>query len=227
VDQKYLVPWGRFAEIAAPLRDGHQALEIEGERIFRYSSVYFDTPELLCFREHVEDVEPRFKVRTRAYHESGLCSFEVKVKLESGETTKENLDYDLDDHGRITPEARAFVRRVLADAAGREVPGELEPALITRFRRATLGARDGTARITIDVELRLERPDDGAVCMLPDNLVVETKSESGQGLCDDLMRQAGMAPVSLSKYRLGIATLAASDPDPPLGAERDRYLRRC
>ena len=63
MDQKYLLPWGRFAEAAAQLRESHEALEIDARRIFRYSSVYFDTPGLLCFREHVEDVEPRFKLR--------------------------------------------------------------------------------------------------------------------------------------------------------------------
>jgi hypothetical protein len=36
-----------------------------------------------------------------------------------------------------------------------------------------------------------------------------------------------VAPVSVSKYRLGIGLLAARDPDPPLGAERDRYIGSC
>jgi hypothetical protein len=227
VDNKYLLPWERFAEMAGPLRESHQALAIDGDRVFSYSSVYFDTPELLCFRDHVEGRVPRFKVRSRLYHESGVCSFEAKVKLDDDETVKENLDYDSADHGRITPEARSFLEEVIQRSTGRAAPDNLEPALTTRFRRGTLGARDGSDRVTIDLEVRLERPDESAVCLVPGHVVVETKSEAGEGRCDRLLHEAGIAPISLSKYRLGIGTLAAADPEPPLGADRGRYVQRC
>jgi VTC domain len=227
VDHKYLLSWERFAELASPLRDSHEALEIDGSRLFSYSSVYFDTPDLLCFREHVEGRVPRFKVRSRAYHESGVCSFEVKVKVDDDETAKQNLDYDISDHGQITPEARRFLEKVIVEATGHEAPEELRRALTTRFRRGTLGARDGSDRITIDFDLRLERPDGAAVCMSPDHVVVEKKSEAGDGRLDRIMRNEGQAPISLSKYRLGIGTLAAHDPDPPLAAEHDRYIQPC
>jgi hypothetical protein len=189
--------------------------------------VYFDTPDLLCFREHVEGRVPRFKVRSRAYHESGACSFEVKVKLDDDETAKENLDYDLSDHGQVTPAARKFLERVIVETTGREAPEELRPALATRFRRATLGADDGSDRITIDFELKLERPDHATVCLVSDHVVVESKSEESDGRLDGILREAGISPISLSKYRLGIGTLAADDPDPPLGAQRDRYIEPC
>jgi VTC domain len=227
VDQKYLLPWERYAELALELRGSHEALEIDGLRMFSYSSVYFDTPDLLCFRDHVEGRQPRFKVRTRMYHETEVCSFEVKVKLDHDLTVKQNLEYDPDDHGRITPEARLFLEEVIQKTSGRVAPDDLEPALTTSFRRGTLGARDGSDRITIDFELRAGRPDGDAVCLVLDHVVVETKSEKGAGRCDQMLREAGIHPISLSKYRLGIGELAATDPDPPLGANRDRYLRRC
>jgi hypothetical protein len=195
--------------------------------VFSYSSVYFDTSDLLCFREHVEERQPRFKVRSRAYAESGVCSFEVKVKREDGETAKENLDYHLDDHGSITPEARRFLEEVIERGTARTATPRLEPALTTSFRRGTLAARDGSDRVTIDLEVRMERPGGSAVCLVPDHVVVETKSEAGEGRCDRLLREAGVIPISLSKYRLGIGTLAASDPEPPLGTDRDRYVQRC
>jgi hypothetical protein len=227
VDRKYLVGEDAFAELVRRLGEDHAVLTIEGRRVFAYESVYFDTTELRCFRDHVEDRSPRFKVRSRLYHESGVCSFEVKVKLDDDETVKENLDYDGADHGRITPEARDFLVEVIENTAGRKPPDDLEPALTTRFRRGTLGANDGSDRITIDFELRLERPGEGSVCLLPGHVVVETKSEAGQGRCDRLLEEAGISSISLSKYRLGIGTLAAPDPEPPLGPDRERYLERC
>jgi VTC domain len=227
IDHKYLLAWERFAELASPLRESHEALEVDGSRLFSYSSVYFDTPDLLCFREHVDGRLPRFKVRSRAYHESGVCSFEVKVKVDDDETDKANLDYDISDHGQITPEARRFLEKVIVDTTGRDAPEELRPALTTSFRRGTLGARDGSDRITIDFGLRVKRPDGAAVCLSSEQVVVETKSEAGDGRLDRIMREAGQAPISLSKYRLGIGALAAHDPDPPLSAERDRYIQPC
>jgi hypothetical protein len=227
VDNKYLLAWERFADLAGQLRASHDSLEIDGRRLFTYSSVYFDTPNLLCFRDHVEDRVPRFKVRSRAYHESDVCTFEVKVKRNGDETDKQNLDYDISNHGQITPDARRFLEQVIADATGREAPDELRPALTTRFNRGTLGARDGSERVTIDFELHVVRPDGSAVCLAPDQVIVETKSEAGEGHVDGILREAGISPISLSKYRLGIGALAAHDPDPPLGRERDRYLQPC
>jgi VTC domain-containing protein len=227
VDQKYVLAWERLAELALQLRESHDALEIDGARLFSYSSVYFDTPDLVCFRDHVEGRVPRFKVRSRAYHESGVCSFEVKVPLDKERNVKENLECGLSDHGQITPDARRFLEKVITQLTGREAPDELRPSLTTRFRRGTLGARDGGDRITLDFELRMERPDGSAVCLAPDLVVVETKSEAGEGRLDRIMREAGQAPVSLSKYRLGVGTLAAHDPDPPLAAEHDRFVQPC
>jgi VTC domain len=73
VDAKYAVPWEAFLELADRLRGSHQVLEIDGRRSFAYSTTYFDTPELLCFVEHVEQHLPRFKVRSRLYEDNHQC----------------------------------------------------------------------------------------------------------------------------------------------------------
>jgi hypothetical protein len=228
VDHKYVVPWPRFVELARELRGDHQALEIEDERAFAYESVYFDTESLSCFRAHVDDLRPRVKVRTRLYRDSCRCSLEVKVKGEEGEMAKEQLDYDPDGHGRLTGAGGAFIARVLDEAGIDLAPGDLAPALVTSFQRGTVGATDGGERMTVDVGLRLARPDGEAVCLREGYAVVETKTEDGEGGGDRLLREAGLEPVSLSKYRLGIGLLrAARDPDPPLGAEAERYVGAC
>src|SRR3954465_11108109 len=137
VDRKYIVPPAAVAEVLQALRKDHQALEIDGRRAFGYESVYFDTPALECFRAHVEDRTPRHKARTRLYADSGECAFEVKVKLGESETVKESRPHDPAERPHLSPEARALLERVLDEHAGSR-PGDVAPALVTRFRRSTL-----------------------------------------------------------------------------------------
>nr|MDQ3588538.1 VTC domain-containing protein [Actinomycetota bacterium] len=80
VDKKYLVGRDLFERVMTELDDDYQVLEIDGERSFGYESVYFDTSDLLCFRQHVENERPRFKTRSRLYAATRACVFEVKVK---------------------------------------------------------------------------------------------------------------------------------------------------
>jgi VTC domain len=215
VDNKYVVPADRVADALDTLRDDHRALDIDGRRSFAYESTYFDTPGLTCFRAHVDGRSPRFKVRTRLYADSGACSFEVKLKLADGETAKEQRDHDADERDRLTTDARAFLDRALREHLGRPAPAGLDSALVTRFRRSTLGHADGGERVTIDVELDLVRPGGERARLKEPCAIVETKTPDGDGRCDALLRDAGYEPVSLSKYRTGIALLAADDPEPP------------
>jgi hypothetical protein len=67
VDTKYVVARGSLAAMIDRVAERYEVLEIDGLRAFSYESVYFDTPGLLSFHEHVEGVRPRFKSRSRVY----------------------------------------------------------------------------------------------------------------------------------------------------------------
>src|SRR5215208_1297450 len=112
-DNKYVVALDDLAGLVDDLADTHEALEIDGERLFDYESTYFDTPSLRCFRDHVRDRTPRFKARTRCYLTTGECFFEVKVKQEDGETAKRNVDHDPDERTSLEPAARGLLAEVL------------------------------------------------------------------------------------------------------------------
>jgi hypothetical protein len=55
-------------------------------------------------------------VRTRAYLDSGDCTFEVKLNGRRDETVKARLAYQLADHDRITSDAQAFLADQLRKA---------------------------------------------------------------------------------------------------------------
>jgi len=123
LDRKYLVPVDRFAELAARLPDAYAALEIDQLRGFAYESVYFDTPDLLTYRQHLQGRRRRYKVRTRTYLDSGDCSFEVKLKGRRELTIKARLPYPIADRTRLTPLAHAFLAGQLRRRTVSPYPG--------------------------------------------------------------------------------------------------------
>ena len=206
VDHKYAVSLERLRELARGLQSDHQILEIEGRRTFGYRSAYFDTPERRCFLDHVEDRVPRFKARTRMYEDTGQCVFEVKLKRTEDETDKRQVDHDLCATRRLTPEARECLEEALM-AVALAVPDDLEHSLTTSFSRVTLAARRGSERLTCDLGVALGGAT-GQTVHLHDGLVlVETKSENGESPADALLADLRVKPLSLSKYRVGIALL--------------------
>ena len=218
VDNKYALGRERFERLLARLRDDHQVLEIDGRRMFAYYSTYFDTPELRCFVDHVEDRQPRFKARTRLYQDTERCVFEVKLKREDGETDKRQVDYPIDDAERFTDGARECLAQALASIE-LEAPGQMAPTLFTRFHRITLAPREGSERLTCDVGVRLSNPDGEAAEMREGTILVETKSERGESPADRILADLGLEPISLSKYRVGMSLVGGGDHGAQPGAD--------
>lgn len=221
IDSKYVLDAEAFAELLSRLSADHEVLEIEGRRMFAYQSVYFDTPELRCFRDHVEDRAPRFKVRTRLYRDTGKCVFEVKLKPAEGETDKRHIPYRANAADRIDDEASECLARALADAELEPPEQPLEATLRTSFGRITLSPTTGSERTTCDLGIELERPGGQRTRLKQGLVVVETKSENGDSPTDRALAELHVEPMSFSKYRTGIAVLTdARDPDSPRGGER-------
>ena len=210
VDNKYSVVWECFLELLDRLRAGHDVLDMDGERMFSYRTTYFDTPELRCYTDHVEDRHPRFKARTRLYVDSDSCVFEVKLKRQ--------IDYPVSDADRFTDSAQHCLAEALRDA-GLEAPAHMAPTLQTAFRRITFASRDSAERLTCDLEVRLSNPD-GDVARMRDGLVlVETKTEEGDSTAQSILVEVGAEEISLSKYRVGMSLVGAADDTPQPGIE--------
>jgi hypothetical protein len=222
-DNKYLVRLDDLAPLVEELGESHQMLAIDGERVFEYESTYFDTPSLRCFHDHVRDRRPRFKVRTRCYVTSGDCQFEVKVKRDDGETVKRSVDQDPDRRGRIEPAGDELIGEVLGEC-GVDRPGDLERSLVTAFRRVTVVARDAPERTTFDLAVRLAAPAGDEVQLDDAYAIAETKTAEGDGAWDRALAEAGLEPLSLSKYRIGTGLLHAPRADADYAPEvKERF----
>ena len=146
-----------FSDLLRSLADEHQILEIDGRRLFGYQSIYFDTPDLRCFRDHVAGRTPRFKVRTRLYRDTAHCTFEVKLKLADGETDKRQVAHPSGDPGRIEGESARCLEEALGEFDVEPPARSLTPSLRTTFTRVTLSPRQGAERVTCDLAVRMDR----------------------------------------------------------------------
>lgn len=203
VDRKYLVPTEVIARVIHELSGNLNTLEIDDRRFFRYQSVYFDTDDYQCFRHHLQGRRRRFKVRTRAYLDSGECQLEVKMKGGRSETVKTRLAYDPDEAYLLNDNARAFIDGIVEDP---DAVRRLQPVLMSHYRRATLIDLEAQTRLTCDVELEwlTAKQHSGQPT---DDVLVETKTLGPLGDADKLLRSYGHRPISISKYCLGVAML--------------------
>jgi hypothetical protein len=206
VDQKYVVHARTMASLAAELGDDFAVLQIGERRQFRYSSTYFDTPDLLTFRQHRQGRRNRFKIRTRAYLDSGGRWLEVKLSGARQSTDKHRMPYDTGSADTLTSDALDFVSDTLLAGLCVRPPEGLEPVLTTDYKRVTLVDRAGGARLTCDTGL-VCRDGKGTAGAKHDYILLESKSKRGNAGADRLLRAMGVRPISVSKYCLGVARL--------------------
>ncbi|MFT4219209.1 MAG: polyphosphate polymerase domain-containing protein [Microbacterium sp.] len=207
VDRKYVVPRARIDELLAVLDPRTRVLEIDGDRDFRYESVYFDTPELLSFHLAARPRRRRFKLRTRTYVDTDAAYLELKTRGARGKTIKERDPYAVAERALLTPRAREEVDAALESVGiGAGHADRLDATLTTRYRRATLLAPNGAARATIDTHLTWLGAD-GVGFTLPNVAIIETKSPSTASDIDRLLWRSGHRPTAVSKYATGLAAL--------------------
>ena len=204
VDNKFLLTPQEFAAFAAALDEEFRVMEIDGTRVFRYDSVYFDTDDFAQFRAHRQGRRRRYKVRSRKYTDTGLCMFEIKTKGARGATVKHRIEQSPDAAGELNASNRAYLEHVIRSEYEEEAP-DMRPVLESGYERATFVNTVSGERVTCDVNLEYANERDRVHA--PDLIVVETKSADGRGASDRALAHLGIRPVSMSKYCIGIALL--------------------
>ncbi|NNF89515.1 MAG: VTC domain-containing protein, partial [Acidimicrobiia bacterium] len=150
----------------------------------------------------------RFKVRTRSYLDSGVCSLEVKTRERRGITEKHRLPYAIEQRSSLDRRALEFIDGF--DRIG-PVSRRLEPTLTTRYERVTLLEPSSMSRVTIDTNLEVEAAD-GSALSLPEMAVVETKTSGPPCAIDHFLWSLHQRPTRISKYCTGLAALTPGLP---------------
>ena len=146
VDTKFLTTESKLSEILSLLHDEYQILEIAEKRLMNYTTLYFDTKDLTCYKEHHNGKARRQKIRMRKYVDSDLCFLEIKEKQNSGMTNKVRCSID-DFETSLSEKSNAFIKK----ATKKDL--ELEPVLYNYFQRFTLVSKLRSERVTIDTGL--------------------------------------------------------------------------
>ena len=202
-DRKFVVGIAllpRLLEALGPVR----VLEVDGRRSTAYTSIYFDTPDLRTYRDHLQRRRRRFKLRTRHYGDPAAAMLEVKCKGLRGQTIKHRIEHPGPTPSELGDEAERFIAGVLEREYNQELPGELAPIAESRFERITLVDVEAHERVTIDLGLQVSA-NGRAVQLGKGHAVVETKSPSRAGNAARSFMEFGLRPDRVSKYCVGIA----------------------
>ncbi len=224
VDRKYVLPVAALTPILATLQEQARTLQIDGRRDFDYESVYFDTPDVSCYRQSALRRHRRFKIRTRTYVDSAQRWLEVKTRDHRGHTVKQRQEHL--HRATDRPEtAREFIDHVVV---GAELAGtwdlSLEPTLTTTYRRRTLFLPRSASRVTVDTDLRWMAAD-GDHMDRPGVAIVETKTATTRPCeADRLLWRAGCRPSLISKYGSGLAALRPDLPSNKWHRVLNRYF---
>ena len=197
VDTKFILTESQLSEILFQIQEDYKILEIDGERLMEYSTLYFDTQNKICYKDHHNGKAKRFKIRMRKYLVSDICFLEIKKKNNLGITNKTRTRIK-DFETILSSQSKEFI----SDSQINNLL--LEPVLYNNFNRMTLVNKYFSERVTIDTNLsfRLE----GKEKKLDKLIVIEIKQE-GKRLnttINKALKSMSILPTNFSKYCIGI-----------------------
>ncbi len=203
IDSKYLTNEETLLKILADAAAaGYRVLSIEGKRITRYNSVYYDTPSLGMYYDHRNKHLVRQKVRTRAYVDGGQAFLEIKRKNNKGRTNKKRTEIPPSELMGFAADDNAVA--YLAKHSWYTV-ADISPVLSTKFRRITLVNPAKTERLTIDTALLFENYRTGRVTSLQDAVIIELKQDGrAASQMKGILLDHRVKPTRVSKYCVAV-----------------------
>lgn len=152
-DTKYTFNRAQFDEVLKEILKDYRVLEIEGKRVSRYKTLYYDTDDYALYTRHHNGELNRYKIRHRSYLESNIGFLEVKFKSNKGRTVKD----------RIKKKEVPFIWESETETFLKEMlpfnPHDLKPVIWVNYSRLTLVNKTSAERLTIDLDLEFEQND--------------------------------------------------------------------
>ncbi|MDR0331105.1 MAG: polyphosphate polymerase domain-containing protein [Chitinispirillales bacterium] len=224
-DTKFVMRSDGVPAFLHAVKDDYSVLEINGVAAQSYNTVYFDTPDLLCFNLHHNQRANRFKFRTRKYLSNGKIYNEIKQKINTGKTIKFRQRRDeFNIEPPILPAQNDLAAfdghfEALLRTNGYGFVGHLAPSLHVFFNRVTFLNKRFAERMTLDLGLRYAYG--GVSLLLNDSAIIELKREKGpeHTVAQDYFRSIHKTPSGFSKYTIGISLTHEE-------AKKNRFLPR-
>ena len=219
-DTKYVIPVGFLPSLLESCKDSYFLQKSSGGGTIGYRTLYFDTPGHDSYLLHLHGREPRQKLRTRIYEDTGDAFFEIKTKGNKGRTKKRRAQIEVVDFENFlaNPDARD-----LANNKSRWDCNVLSPSVEIHFSRLTLVNYDKTERVTIDYQLNFLNSRNGASASLPEIAILELKRDGRKrSSMQDILLQMRIFPTRFSKYCTG---LMLTDKNLPKGRFKLRLIQ--
>lgn len=201
IDKKYVMTTGQLLGALAHLQPHYWMLDVDGQRLNHYRTLYFDTAQFDLYNAHIDERAERYKVRGREYMDSHLSFLEVKHHTRKGRTIKDRIAVAA-FADQITAEQSGWLREI-SPLEGRA----LRPTVLNTFTRMTLVSKQGCERVTLDVDVAFST--DHRLARLDGIAIAEVKIDVNHrdSFFVAEMRKQRVRQQGFSKYAFGVAAL--------------------
>jgi hypothetical protein len=200
LDTKFTFRMEKLPLLLEEMKDDYRILEINGLRISRYETRYFDTKDFRLYLHHHNGKLNRYKIRFRKYVDSNITFFEIKLKNSKGRMIKKRIQVP-----DIVDTIQGPAEELLLNKT--QFPSVIfKPALNVFYSRMTFVNRHSNERLTIDTGLNYSGF--SKTKSFPLLVIAETKqAKTTSSPFISLMHRHHIRELSVSKYCLGISNL--------------------
>jgi hypothetical protein len=199
IDRKFTFNSLCLSEVLSEAMAFYRILNVEGNRISRYKTLYYDTENFGLYHQHHNGKLNRYKIRHRTYVESELGFLEVKFKNNKGRTIKTRIK-EKDIPELKSDRAFSFLSRHLPFD-----PLVLVPKILINYSRITLVNKSSAERLTIDLNLEFETGETST--QLNQLVIAEVKQDSKLASpFVSIMKHKHIREGAISKYCFAIAS---------------------
>lgn len=200
LDTKFVINQSNLLNILQGLQKDYYILDIEGVRVYPYHTTYFDTEDMLAYRNHHNGKLNRYKVRLRTYVISGQNYFEIKFKNNKRRTIKSRVNVPSNTLVIDGKSEELLIKKSPFKAA------DLQPKLTVKFSRTTLVSKKMNERITLDTGISFtndqKKKDYNGLMIIE---VKQGKTEESPII--KRLHNMHVSPARLSKYCLGVISI--------------------
>ena len=192
-DTKFAFNISRLPKVLEKLSQFYRVMEIDGDRLHHYKSLYFDTEDRKFYTEHHNRRVNRNKIRFREYVGSGLTFLEIKLKNNKGKTIKKRKKVDSISE-KITERQQEYIDKVIG------YPIKVSAKQWINFSRVTFVHKTKKERLTMDVNLTFNTNEETGD--LKNIVIAEVKQERMSRSSDfmKIVKEMRILPFRLSKY---------------------------
>ena len=195
IDTKFAFNANKMPELLVQLMPFYRILEIDGQLIHDYKSLYYDTDDRKFYLDHHNGRVNRNKIRFREYVGSKLTFLEVKMKNNKGRTIKKRIQVAaISDE--LSDKQQQYIEKIIG------IPLQVSAKQRINFSRITLVHKTQKERLTMDVNLTFENANKKGDMK---HIVIAEVKQERMSRSSDFMRTAKemhILPIRISKYCL-------------------------